>query len=87
MSSEYPKIVYNGPAWAVEWTRGGTVTWMPDRETAYLCAGADRLWAALLHLVRRCDGEEGVRPDGSNIDTLAAHAALSAATPPKEPTT
>jgi hypothetical protein len=31
---------------------------------------------ALADLVRRCDGPEGVRADGSNIDTLAAHAAL-----------
>lgn len=31
---------------------------------------------ALADLVLRCDGEEGVREDGSNIDTLGAHAAL-----------
>ena len=29
-------------------------------------------------LVVRCDGDEGVRADGSNIDTLAVHAALAA---------
>lgn len=28
-------------------------------------------------LVLRCDGDEGVRADGSNIDTLAVHAALA----------
>lgn len=33
---------------------------------------------ALVDLVRRCDGSEGVRADGSNIDTLRAHAALDA---------
>lgn len=31
---------------------------------------------ALSELVARCDGEQGVRADGSNIDTLHAHAAL-----------
>lgn len=30
----------------------------------------------LEELVKRCDGQEGVRADGSNIDTLRAHAAL-----------
>lgn len=33
---------------------------------------------ALEELVERCDGESGVRADGSNIDTSAAHAVLSA---------
>jgi hypothetical protein len=27
-------------------------------------------------LVTRCDGAEGVQPDGSNMDTSSAHAAL-----------
>lgn len=31
---------------------------------------------ALTDLVTRCDGKEGVRPDGSNIDTLRAHMAI-----------
>lgn len=33
---------------------------------------------ALEALVERCDGEAGVRADGSNIDTQHAHAALDA---------
>lgn len=48
--------------------------------TACLIAAAPDLLAALTDLVARCDGEEGVRPDGSNINTCAAHAALEAAT-------
>ena len=36
----------------------------------------DDLVAALRTLVNRCDGAEGVRADGSNIDTAAAHAVL-----------
>lgn len=36
----------------------------------------DRLLAALNELVTRCDGAEGVRADGSNIQTIAAHALL-----------
>jgi hypothetical protein len=32
--------------------------------------------AALRDLVNRADGYEGVRADGSNIDTIRAHAAL-----------
>ena len=34
------------------------------------------LVAALEELVLRCDGEEGVRADGSNIQTMRAHAIL-----------
>jgi hypothetical protein len=34
------------------------------------------LGSALMELVERCDGEEGVRADGSNIQTIAAHATL-----------
>ena len=47
---------------------------------ARLIAAAPDLLAALRGLVLRCDGTEGVRADGSNIDTQAAHAALDAAT-------
>ena len=36
----------------------------------------DALLLALERLVERCDGDEGVRPDGSNIDTQAAHIAM-----------
>lgn len=39
-------------------------------------SGDDKLRTALRDLVTRCDGDEGVRPDGSNIDTYRAHAAL-----------
>jgi hypothetical protein len=38
-----------------------------------LCA---KRGTALRDLVTRCDGAEGMRADGSNIDTTAAHAAL-----------
>lgn len=34
------------------------------------------LYKALDDLVTRCDGAEGIRSDGSNIDTIGAHAAL-----------
>jgi hypothetical protein len=34
--------------------------------------------AALAELVNRCDGEAGVRADGSNIDTRWAHVVLDA---------
>ena len=37
---------------------------------------AEKLAAALKALVIRCDGAEGVQPDGSNMDTFAAHQAL-----------
>ena len=36
----------------------------------------DDLVAALRDLTLRCDGEQGVRADGTNIDTLRAHAIL-----------
>ena len=36
----------------------------------------NKLREVLNNLVVRCDGEEGVRADGSNIDTSAAHALL-----------
>lgn len=34
---------------------------------------------ALTELVARCDGAEGVRADGSNIQTVQAHAVLAKA--------
>lgn len=37
------------------------------------------LLAALEELVTRCDGAEGVRADGSNIQTIRAHAAIEKA--------
>jgi hypothetical protein len=40
----------------------------------------DDLLAALLDLVERCDGEEGVRADGSNIQTMLARAVIAKAT-------
>lgn len=43
-----------------------------------LLAERERLAQALIDLVRRCDGDEGVRADGSNIQTIEAHAALDA---------
>jgi hypothetical protein len=45
----------------------------------------EELRAALAELTARCDGEEGVRADGSNIQTMRAHAALDAAPSPAEP--
>lgn len=59
--------------------------------TAYVANSADavdicrcrndraELLAALKALVTRCDGDEGVREDGSNIDTCAARAAIAKA--------
>lgn len=47
---------------------------------ARLIAAAPQLLAALEALVARCDGAEGVRPDGHNMDTISAHAAIAAAT-------
>jgi len=37
------------------------------------------LLAALKDLVTRCDGDEGVRGDGSNVDTSWAHAVIAKA--------
>ena len=44
---------------------------------AHLIAAAPELLDALRELVARCDGEEGVRADGSNIQTMRAHAVLA----------
>jgi hypothetical protein len=46
---------------------------------ARLIAAAPDLLAALIDLTTRCDGEEGVRADGSNIQTMRAHAAIAKA--------
>ena len=37
------------------------------------------LLEALEELVARCDGEEGVRADGTNIHTMRAHAIIAKA--------
>ena len=47
-----------------------------SREATALRSQVATLREALRDLATRCDGDEGVRADGSNIDTLAAHAAL-----------
>lgn len=46
---------------------------------ARLIAAAPTLLRELERLVARCDGDEGVRADGSNVDTSTAHAAIRAA--------
>lgn len=79
----------NTPEWRVVDTRYGVFleipgdsafgAWraaMPNLAAARLCAAAPQLLAELRRLVERCDGEEGVRADGSNIDTRAARALL-----------
>lgn len=53
------------------------ILWIQARDVCtklgeLVCAEHD----ALSDLVERCDGSEGVREDSSNLDTLAAHAAL-----------
>jgi len=50
-----------------------------DKANARLIAAAPDLLEALRDLVARCDGSEGVRADGSNIETLAAHLAIAKA--------
>lgn len=49
---------------------------LADNKARLLQHRVEWLLTALQDLVARCDGDEGVRADGSNIDTLAAHAAL-----------
>jgi len=48
----------------------------PAHPDMRLIRAAPDLLDALKDLVARCDGDEGVRPDGSNIQTMAAHAAI-----------
>ena len=49
---------------------------MKHEEIERLRKENDRLRKALRDLADRCDGEEGVRADGSNIPTFDAHIAL-----------
>lgn len=52
--------------------------WSEDTDTiANIITNAPELFDALKDLVNRCDTEEGVRADGSNIDTLKAHIVLA----------
>ena len=63
-----------------------SVGWRSDRG-ALVCAAmsADEtlqqsdLLKELKALVARCDGAEGVQPDGSNMQTITAHAAIAKA--------
>ncbi len=48
-----------------------------NEETAKLWAASPELVDALIELVDRCDGPEGVGADGSNIQTIKAHAILA----------
>lgn len=51
----------------------------PPENGAYIvhaCNAYPRLVEALRELMLRCDGEEGVRADGSNIQTMRASALL-----------
>ena len=53
-----------------------------DKSLVWLCyqcgmtEDASEIRVALAELVARCEGPEGVRADGTNIDTLKAHVAL-----------
>jgi hypothetical protein len=47
-----------------------------ESELAQLRAERKELVEALRELMLRCDGEEGVRADGSNIQTMRASALL-----------
>ena len=49
------------------------------KANARLIAAAPEMAEALADLVERCDGEEGIRADGSNIQTMRAHAVLAKA--------
>lgn len=48
-------------------------------ELAPLVAAAPSLLEELKRLVARCDGAEGIQPDGSNMCTIQAHAAIARA--------
>lgn len=55
--------------------------WMADAKlcainTDYWQTRAEQAEAELKRLVERCDGPEGIMMDGSNIQTIAAHACL-----------
>lgn len=50
-----------------------------SEENAQLIASAPDLLKALKDLVARCDGEEGIQPDRSNMCTIEAHAAIKRA--------
>ena len=55
------------------------VTRADPQDAAYIvtaCNAFPQLVAALRELMLRCDGEEGVRADGSNIQTIAASGLL-----------
>lgn len=52
---------------------------------AHLRDDAGMLKLALEELIARCDGEEGIRADGSNISTLDARMLLESLNPPEKP--
>lgn len=58
---------------------GGRIASTPYEDKARMIAAVPDLLKALKELVARCDGAEGVRADGSNIQTIQAHAAIAKA--------
>ena len=52
---------------------------LPAEANARLIAAAPTLLLELQKLIERCDGEEGIQPDGSNMETSLAHAAIKLA--------
>jgi hypothetical protein len=56
---------------------GRTINHADDWRTAALICTAPLLLSTLRDLVERCDGSEGVRADGSNIQTMRAHNVLA----------
>lgn len=75
----YARETFVGQSIIASEATGASVAVAYDAADGPMLAAAPELYAALRDLVARCDGEEGIRADGSNIETMRAHAALAKA--------
>lgn len=79
MRKKPPRLRPEAIRFHTQWVNGAATSQGQREDSALILALNDALddaLSALQELVTRCDGDEGVRADGSNIETIRAHVVL-----------